>query len=102
MWYPPPTPQRRVEAVEGVTGPDGRVTFTWADPFPAPPVIGLSVHGTGGLDTPRVVENTAEQTVVEVRRTSGVNVELLGLTLLGADQPAAGVTVQVTAQEPTT
>lgn len=94
MWYPP----RRVDTAEGLTGGDGTVTFEFDPPFNGAPVVTPVVNGGGDLLVASVVDAAPEYAVVEVRRPAGV-LEVLGLSVLGADVPAPGVLVHITARE---
>lgn len=86
----------RVERATGVTGSGGLVTFTWpVGAFTTPPVIALAVQAGDGFRSASVTANSATSTTVLVAATSGVT--LLGLTVLGAQVPASGVTVHATA-----
>lgn len=83
----------RIERATGVTDGNGSVTFAWpAGAFTAPPVVTLAVEGaSGSFRTVRISANSAASTTAQV--TGAAVVELLGIQLLAAALPAAGVTV---------
>jgi hypothetical protein len=94
---PPGPPGAPPAAAVISTGADGRATWTYPQPFTAPPVIGaLAVDPTPGDDrtvTVTLEQVTATQAVVRVWRTQA----LLGLGLLPMVPAGEGVQVHVTA-----
>jgi hypothetical protein len=92
--YTPPA--RRVERGTGVTDGSGNVTFAWPPgAFTAPPVVTLALQAGDGFRSARISANSATATTVNVLAASGVT--LLGIGVLAAGAPAAGVTVHATA-----
>lgn len=89
-------PGGRVERAIGVTDANGNVTFSWPqDAFTAPPVVTLAVQGGDAFRSARISANTATSTTVTVLAAAGVT--LLGIGVLAAGGPAAGVTVHAQA-----
>lgn len=96
---PPGGPGVRLERAAAVTDSGGQAVITWSPPFAAPPVVTLAVQaGAGGFRSVRITANTASATTVQA--DGAAVVELLGISLLAAAVPAAGVTVHALAVEP--
>ncbi|WP_167396308.1 hypothetical protein [Streptomyces griseus] len=70
----------------------------WSPPFTAPPVVTLAVEGGAGFRSVRITANSPAGTTVQA--DGAAVVELLGISLLAAALPAAGVTVHLIATEP--
>ncbi|MEU1852934.1 hypothetical protein ABZ499_27625 [Streptomyces sp. NPDC019990] len=89
-------PVRRATAV---TDSNGVATFNWgAGTFPAPPVVTVALEAGAGFRSSRISANTAAQTQVTVLASAGVTI--LGIGVLAAGTPAAGVTVHAHAVAP--
>lgn len=89
----------RVERATGVTDGSGNVTFTWpAGTFAVPPVVTVALRGDTGFRSHTVTANSATSTTVNVQGSPVVS--LLGIQILAAASPAAGVTVHVHATAP--
>jgi hypothetical protein len=85
-----------VERATGVTDGSGNVTFPWpVGAFTAPPVVTLAVQAGDGFRSARISTNSATSTTVNVLAAAGVT--LLGIGVLAAGSPAAGVTVHAQA-----
>ena len=85
-------PPSHVFAAIGTTDGAGNVTFMFAPPFAAPPVVALAFQGAPG-NSPvdlRITALSASSVSVNVRRSNATVIALLGLTLLGASQPVSG------------
>ncbi|WNI20277.1 hypothetical protein [Actinacidiphila sp. ITFR-21] len=95
---PPGGPGIRIERAAVVTDSAGQATVTWDPPFPAPPVLALAVEAGGGFRSVRLTASTAASATV--RADGAAVIEVLGLSVLAAALPAAGVTVHVIATEP--
>lgn len=95
----PGGPGVRVSRATAVTNSGGQAVIAWSPPFAAPPVVALGVQAdSSGFRSVRITANTAASTTVQA--DGAAVVELLGVSLLAAALPAAGVTVHVTATEP--
>lgn len=88
----------RLERVSAVTDGAGQAVIAWSPPFAAPPVVTLAVQAGGGFRSVRITSNAASATTIQA--DGAAVVELLGISLLAAALPAAGVTVHVQAVEP--
>lgn len=88
---PGPPGEPGVRRAVAVTGPDGRAELLWPG-LTATPVVTLGLEASSGAArSARIVDSGPDRTVVEVRGASVV--ELLGIQVLGAMVPVAGVTV---------
>jgi hypothetical protein len=88
-----------VESATGVTDGNGNYTFTWPPgAFTAPPVVTLALEAGTGFRSARISANTAAATTVTVLQAAGVT--LLGIGVLAAGTPAAGVVVHAQAVAP--
>jgi hypothetical protein len=89
---------RRVFSDSGVTDGAGNVTFTFTPPFPTVPVI-TNVLQTALADATeaRVTALSTSSVTFNVRRSPAV--VILGISVLSASVPAAGVTVHCDATE---
>jgi hypothetical protein len=95
--YTPPSP--RVERATGVTDGSGNVVFNWsAGAFSAPPVVTIGLQGGSAFRSHSIAANSATSTTVNVLASAGVT--LLGIGVLAAGAPAAGVTVHAQAVAP--
>ncbi|WP_433341731.1 hypothetical protein [Streptomyces sp. CA-253872] len=82
-----------------VTNGSGQAVVAWEPPFAAAPVVSVAVQaGGGGFRSVRVTSNSPASTTVQAEGAAVV--ELLGISLLAAALPAAGVTVHLIAVEP--
>lgn len=89
----------RVERATGVTDGSGNVTFTWpAGTFTAPPVVTIALQGAVGFRSHTITANSAASTTVNILGAPVVS--LLGIQILAASVPAAGVTVHAHATAP--
>jgi hypothetical protein len=92
-------PQRREERATAVTDSSGNAVFAWpAGAFAAPPVVTVGIQGPAGFRSHSITANTATQTTINVLAAAGVT--LLGIGVLAAGAPAAGVTVHAHAVAP--
>jgi hypothetical protein len=90
VYAPPPGP--RVERATAVTDGNGSAVFNWpAGAFAAPPVVTVGLEAGPGFRSYRIAANSAASTTVHVLASAGVTI--LGIGVLAAGQPAAGVTV---------
>jgi hypothetical protein len=82
-----------------VTNGAGDAVFAFpAGMFAVAPVVGVSVQTANvNVTEARVTALTATSCTVNVRSSAGINVALLGLTLLGLPTPLAGATVHLVA-----
>ncbi|EDY43988.1 hypothetical protein SSBG_02178 [Streptomyces sp. SPB074] len=95
----PGGPGVRVARATAVTTSSGQAVVAWEPPFEAAPVVSVAVQGDGGgFRSVRVTANSASSTTVQAEGAAVV--ELLGISLLAAALPAAGVTVHLIAVEP--
>ncbi|WP_309317389.1 hypothetical protein [Streptomyces salinarius] len=89
----------RVERATGVTDASGNAVFNWpAGVFSAPPVVTVALQGPAGFRSHTVTANSATATTVNVQGSPVVS--LLGIQILAAATPAAGITVHVHATAP--
>lgn len=88
----------RIERTTVTTDNAGQAVVTWNPPFTAPPIVSLAVQAVGGFRSVRLTANTTDSTTVQA--DGAAVVELLGISLLAAALPAAGITVHLTATEP--
>lgn len=86
-------------AAAEVTDALGNATFTFpAGMFAAAPVVSVSVQTANvNVTEARVTALNATTCTVNVRSSAGINIALLGLTLLGLPTPLAGATVHLVA-----
>lgn len=92
-------PRGRVVAATTVTDASGDAVFTWpAGAFAVPPVVTVALQGAAGFRSHTVTANSATATTVNVVGAPVVSV--LGIQILAAAIPAAGVTVHVHAVAP--
>ncbi|MGA5202804.1 hypothetical protein [Streptomyces variegatus] len=92
-------PARRQERATAVTDGNGNAVFAWpAGAFAAPPVVTVAIQGPAAFRSHSITANTAASTTVNVLAAAGVT--LLGIGVLAAGSPAAGVTVHAHAVAP--
>lgn len=85
-------PGPRVERASGVTDGSGNVIFNWPPgAFSAPPVVTVTLQGPVGFRSHTITANSATSTTVHVLGAPVVT--LLGIQILAASIPAAGVMV---------
>jgi hypothetical protein len=82
-------------ALKGVTDAAGNAVFNLAPyGFTVVPAVGVSVETANtNVTEARITALTTTSLTVNVRSSAGINVALLGLTLLGLPTPLAGATV---------
>jgi hypothetical protein len=100
-WVALATAVRRVFAATAVSDGAGNAVFTFTPPFASTPVVSTAVQtGNTNVTEARVTALSAASCTVNIRSSAGINVALLGLTLLGLPVPLAGATVHLHAIEP--
>ncbi|MFD5570479.1 hypothetical protein [Streptomyces cadmiisoli] len=88
-----------MERATGVTDASGNVTFNWpAGTFSVPPVVTIGIQGAVGFRSHTITANSATATTVNILGAPVVS--LLGIQILAASVPAAGVTVHAHATAP--
>lgn len=84
-------------AGKGVTDASGNVTFNFVTPFPTVPVVTIGSEGNVNVSEARITALTVNSCTINVRGSAVI--VILGINVLGAPAPIAGVTVHIAAQE---
>jgi hypothetical protein len=95
FYVPQPAAPRAVWAAAAVTDGSGVATFTYpAGLFTAAPVAAVEIQGgNGNAKFHKITSNTPAGCTVQVLQAAGVT--LLGIGVLAASVPEAGVTVHL-------